>query len=104
MIHGRLIHDRELQLFDGSRLIRHDKYDELIAEGSTNESLIASGIFRISPSFRIFALAEPPTADALTNWLTPEMLSLFVFHEIRNLTKIEEKQIIERSVCSVDAV
>ena len=25
----RLIHDRELTLFDGTRLLRHDKYDHL---------------------------------------------------------------------------
>ena len=25
----RLIHDRELTLFDGTRLLRHDKYDRL---------------------------------------------------------------------------
>ena len=27
MIAFRLIHDRELTLFDGTRLLRHDKYD-----------------------------------------------------------------------------
>ncbi len=28
-LRGRLIHDRELTLFDGTRLLRHDKFDQL---------------------------------------------------------------------------
>lgn len=55
----RLVHDRELQLFDGSRLLRHDKYDELVREGQTENILIDKGIFKIQSSFRIVALAEP---------------------------------------------
>lgn len=55
----RLVHDRELQLFDGNRLLRHDKYDEMLREGWTDEELLDKGIFKIQPSFRIVALAEP---------------------------------------------
>lgn len=55
----RLVHDREAQLFDGSRLLRHDKYDELVREGWTAEALSEKGVHRIHPSFRIVALAEP---------------------------------------------
>lgn len=32
------------------------------------------------------------------NWLTPEMLSLFMFHEVRNLSKREELHIIQELV------
>lgn len=56
----RLIHDREIQLFDGTRLLRHDKYDDMLANGYSDEQLLSKGIFRVHPSFRIVALAEPP--------------------------------------------
>lgn len=57
----RLVHDREVQLYDGTRLIRHDSYDQLILNGQSAEDLAKNGIFRIHPSFRIVALAEPPS-------------------------------------------
>lgn len=59
----RLVHDREVQLYDGTRLMRHDKYDELISSGQTTEELTNNGVFRIHPSFRIVALTEPPTGN-----------------------------------------
>lgn len=86
----RLVHDRELQLHDGTRLLRHDRYDELVAAGHTEEQLDKNGVKRIHPSFRIVALAEPPTVGRGQHWLSPEILSLFVFHEMRNLSKDEE--------------
>ena len=89
----RLVHDRELNLFDGSRLIRHDKFDELINLGLTEGELNLRGIFRIHPAFRIVALSEPPKLDT-SNWLTPEILSIFLFHKVNNLNKIDEVKII----------
>lgn len=56
----RLVHDREIQLFDGTRLLRHDKYDDMLANEYTVDQLTAEGIYRIHPSFRLVALAEPP--------------------------------------------
>lgn len=91
---SRLIHDREIQLFDGTRLLRHDKYDELLESGSEVQELAAQGILRIHPAFRIIALAEPQTEDASGKWLTPEILTMFMFHEVRNLSKLEEIHII----------
>lgn len=92
----RLVHDRELQLYDGTRLLRADKYDELITNnGMTINELTEKGVLRIHPAFRIIALAEPPQLDATGNWLSPEILSLFLFHENRNLNKSEEIQIIQ---------
>ena len=29
LLFRRLIHDRELSLFDGTRLLRHDRFDEI---------------------------------------------------------------------------
>ncbi|XP_059607607.1 von Willebrand factor A domain-containing protein 8 [Phlebotomus argentipes] len=90
----RLVHDRELQLYDGRRLVSHERFDDLLAMGATPGSLEAKGVLRIHPSFRIVALAEPPVLDTGANWLTPEMLSLFTFHEVRNLSQKEEIHII----------
>lgn len=92
----RLVHDREVQLFDGTRLIRHDKYDDMLAGGATAEQLRAKGLERIHPAFRIVALAEPPAVESAANWLQPEMLSLFMFHEVRNLSRAEEVHIVEK--------
>ncbi|CAH0398204.1 unnamed protein product [Chilo suppressalis] len=86
----RLVHDRELQLHDGTRLLRHDRYDQLLAAGLTEQDLENSGIKKIHPAFRIVALAEPPILGRGQQWLSPELLSLFVFHEMRNLSKEEE--------------
>lgn len=65
----RLVHDREVQLYDGTRLIRHDKYDELLSNGFTHPQLEAKGLQRIHPAFRIIALAEPPTGKHILSLL-----------------------------------
>lgn len=36
--------------------------------------------------------------ESNANWLTPEMLSLFMFHEVRNLSQHEEVHIIQELV------
>ena len=57
----RLVHDRELQLYDGTRLIRHDRYEDIRSKTGMSESeLTSAGVLRIAPGFRIAALAEPP--------------------------------------------
>ncbi|CAK1551283.1 unnamed protein product, partial [Leptosia nina] len=91
----RLVHDRELQLHDGTRLIRHDRYDDLLKSGLSPQQLEDSGVKRIHPAFRIIALAEPPVLGRGPHWLSPEILSLFIFHEMRNLSKKEEIFIIK---------
>jgi MoxR-like ATPase len=96
----RLIHDRELQLYDGSRLLRSDKYEDLKNLGMSEEQLDEKGIFKIHSAFRVIALAEPPKLDS-TNWLTPEVLSIFMFHEVQSLTREEEIQIIKELYGSV---
>lgn len=56
----RLVQDREVQLYDGKRLIRHDRYDGIKEKyGLSDEEMVNSGTLRIHPSFRIVALAEP---------------------------------------------
>ncbi|XP_044576312.1 von Willebrand factor A domain-containing protein 8 [Cotesia glomerata] len=92
----RLICDREIQLHDGKRLIGSERYDEIkLKYEKTDQQLTASGIFRINPSFRIIAMAEPPDVNTFNHWLNSELLSLFHFHEIRPLQKSEEIHIIK---------
>ncbi|OXU18814.1 hypothetical protein TSAR_009759 [Trichomalopsis sarcophagae] len=92
----RLVHDRELQLHDGKRLLRADRYDEIKSEcNKTDEDMEKSGVYKIHPSFRIVALAEPPVLNSTTGqWLNSELLNLFLFHEMRPLEKSEEIHII----------
>lgn len=96
----RLICDRELQLHDGQRLIQHDRYDKLVSELGL-EYLQNAGIHRIHPSFRIIALAEPP-GGYNAQWLTSEILTYFLMHDLRNLSHKEEIQLIEAMVGEVD--
>ncbi|XP_055526444.1 von Willebrand factor A domain-containing protein 8 [Wyeomyia smithii] len=90
----RLVHDREMQLYDGRRLMRHDRYDRLLQLGFAKDDLTSRGILRINPAFRIAAMAEPHQKTG-TNWITSETLNLFLFHEIRGLSKDEELSVID---------
>lgn len=65
----------------------------------TTEQLSESGILKIHPDFKIIGMGEPPSAQAATgNWITPELLSFFVFHEMRTLSKPEEMHIVSSKV------
>ncbi|XP_039733141.1 von Willebrand factor A domain-containing protein 8 isoform X2 [Pteropus medius] len=99
----RLIHDRELSLYDGSRLLRKDRYMRLKEElQMSDEQLQKRSIFPIHPAFRIIALAEPPVIGSATQqWLGPEFLTMFFFHYMKPLVKSEEIQVIKEMVPSV---
>ncbi|KAK9871089.1 hypothetical protein WA026_011372 [Henosepilachna vigintioctopunctata] len=92
----RLVHDREVHLHDGKRLISNDRYTFLRDKLKiSEEDLKNSGIFPIHPDFKIVAIGEPPTNQTnSSNWITSEVLSLFLFHELRTLSKQEEMHII----------
>ncbi|GAB1299118.1 von Willebrand factor A domain-containing protein 8 [Apodemus speciosus] len=98
-----LIHDRELSLYDGSRLLREDRYLRLKESLQlTDEQLQNRSIFPIHPSFRIIALAEPPVVGSTTQqWLGPEFLTMFFFHHMKPLVKSEELQVIKETVPDV---
>ncbi|XP_055954220.1 von Willebrand factor A domain-containing protein 8-like [Argiope bruennichi] len=101
----RLVHDREMQLYDGTRLLRHDRYDTLKEMlNLPDEVMKENKIIRIHPSFRIVALAEPPKTQSMKdNWINPELLSIFLFHSVRPLSFQEEKIVIEKMVGNVSA-
>lgn len=96
----RLIHDREIQLYDGTRLMGAGHYDEIKTEyKKSDDEMKKSGILRIHPSFKIIALAEPPLINSNSGqWLNSELLSLFNFHEMRPLHKTEEIHIVKSKV------
>ncbi|XP_034940681.1 von Willebrand factor A domain-containing protein 8 [Chelonus insularis] len=93
----RLIHDREIQVHDGKRLMGAERFDEIkLKDNKTDKQLNDAGIFKINPAFKIIALAEPPVINSPSNqWLTSELLSLFHFHEMRPLHKSEEIHILK---------
>uniref|UniRef100_A0A8C7VAX1 von Willebrand factor A domain-containing protein 8 n=1 Tax=Oncorhynchus mykiss TaxID=8022 RepID=A0A8C7VAX1_ONCMY len=94
---SRLLHDRELSLYDGSRLLRWDRYQALKEELQlTDEQLQERSIFPVHPSFRVLALAEPPVAGSSgQQWLGPELLTMFMFHNIQPLARAQETSLIQ---------
>ena len=117
-----LIHEREAQLFDGSRILRDDRYDAMQQSlGCSDQEMAAKKLFRIHKNFRIIALAEPPSLSGIqlfihlilfqinlltvyfdyfvgkssSHWLSPETLSMFLYHSLRPLKVPEEIQILE---------
>lgn len=98
----RLLQDRELQLFDGKRLLRNDRYDAVKSScGLSDQDMKSRNLYRIHPSFRVIALAEPPSGRHKTRqqkWLTSEVLPMFLFHSMRDMSLSEEKAVIEKMV------
>jgi von Willebrand factor A domain-containing protein 8 len=77
----RLVADREITLFDGTRFVRHDRYLRMQTEYSlTREQLDQRRILPIHPAFRLIVTAVPP--DAATPWLNNEVMQMFVFHSM----------------------
>jgi MoxR-like ATPase len=80
----RLIVDREVELFDGTRLVSDDVVD---MEGGHEK---ARNVFKVHPSFRIIALACPPSDS--NPWFTDEVMSWFrttVLPELDSQTTVQ---------------
>ncbi|KAM3861847.1 von Willebrand factor A domain-containing protein 8 [Diretmus argenteus] len=101
---SRLLHDRELALYDGTRLLRWDRYQSIKEELQlTDQQLQERSIFPIHPSFRVLALAEPPVVGASGStsssggqqWLGPELLTMFLYHTVTPLARAEEMRLIQ---------
>ncbi|XP_034490475.1 von Willebrand factor A domain-containing protein 8 [Drosophila innubila] len=91
----RILHDRELQLCDGTTLLRRDRYQALLSQGLDDKQLKERGLFPIPESFRVVALAEPPNLESNKNsWLTPEILSMFLYQKLRPLQQNEEIELL----------
>ncbi|XP_031729156.1 von Willebrand factor A domain-containing protein 8 [Anarrhichthys ocellatus] len=100
---SRLLHDRELDLYDGTRLLRWDRYQTLKEQLEfSDQQLQERLIFPIHPSFRVLALAEPPVVGASTSssrgpqqWLGPELLTMFLYHTVSPMARAEEMDLIQ---------
>ena len=97
----RLVEDRELTLFDGTRFVRPERYVRMQTElGLSEAQLTERQIFPVHPGFRILALATPPTGSA--PWLTNEMMHLFHFFRLSiDMTSAEGR---DRSTSLIQAV
>ncbi|XP_067669611.1 von Willebrand factor A domain-containing protein 8-like [Haliotis asinina] len=100
----RLVHERDLQLYDGTRLLRHDRYQDIQEKtGLSQQQLEERRIFPIHPSFRLIALGEPPVVgSSKQQWMSPEMLTMFLYHHMRPLSRAEETDVIHRLVPNAD--
>ncbi|XP_067371715.1 von Willebrand factor A domain-containing protein 8 isoform X1 [Channa argus] len=104
---SRLLHDRDLDLYDGTKLLKWDRYQALKEQLQFNDQQLQErSIFPIHPSFRVLALAEPPIVGASPNsssssssrgqqWLGPELLTMFLYHRVAPLAKAEEMDLIQ---------
>ena len=71
---------------------------------------IFRSIHPIHPSFRVLALAEPPVVGASASsssnrgqqWLSPELLTMFLYHTVTPLARAEEMSLIQGLVRSTD--
>uniref|UniRef100_A0A3Q2ZT42 von Willebrand factor A domain containing 8 n=1 Tax=Kryptolebias marmoratus TaxID=37003 RepID=A0A3Q2ZT42_KRYMA len=107
---SRLLHERELDLYDGTRLLRWDRYQTLKGQLQlTDQQLQERLIFPIHPSFRVLALAEPPIVEISSGsinsrrqqWLGPELLTMFLYHTVDPLAKAEEMALIRGLIPNV---
>ncbi|KAG8000987.1 von Willebrand factor A domain-containing protein 8 [Nibea albiflora] len=97
---SRLLHDRELDLYDGTRLLRWDRYQTVKEHLQfSDQQLQERSILPIHPSFRVLALAEPPVVGESSSrgqqWLSPELLTMFLYHSVTPLAKAEEMGLIQ---------
>ena len=100
---GRLVHDRELTLPSGDRLLSKARFQTLMtARRCTSAELTSRGIYPIHPSFRIIAITRQPNVKSLvpgSSWLTAETCALFHFVYVREFSKDEELAVI-KALCS----
>ena len=93
----RLIEDREIVLFDGSRYIPGSKYEMLKKkEGLTDAQLAKKQTFPIHPRFRIIALANPPSRTS--PWFTNELLHLFHFFSLDGPGLLDYSSLLRKAV------
>ncbi|EKX41778.1 hypothetical protein GUITHDRAFT_112197 [Guillardia theta CCMP2712] len=79
-----LMQDRMISLPNGWQLLRSDRWEAIMEEqGLGEDEMHALGLLRVHPSFRVVAIAAPPSAEH--DWLTTENASMFSFHRLEPL-------------------
>lgn len=78
-----LLTHREIDLADGRRLLRHDRFDRAHKRDLQDGKLPADAL-RIHPAFRVIALATPPTrnGNGEEDWVNAEVLTMFHFVQL----------------------
>ena len=98
---SRLVHDRELTLPSGDRLLSKTRYQSMLDEGMTKRELDSMKIYAIHPSFRIIGVARQPNVKSLmpgASWLTAETCSLFAYIWVRPFSR-EEESLVLQTLC-----
>uniref|UniRef100_A0A1A7X2M3 von Willebrand factor A domain-containing protein 8 n=3 Tax=Iconisemion striatum TaxID=60296 RepID=A0A1A7X2M3_9TELE len=106
---SRLLHDRELDLYDGTRLLRWDRYQNMKERLQlTDQQMQDRSILPIHQSFRVLALAEPSAISTTSSsssssqqWLGPELLTMFLYHTVSPMSKSEERDLIQGLIHNV---
>ena len=101
---NELCHDRNLTLHDGTQLLRHDRFDAVAQKlgwspndpETVQKMATQKNLRRIDPSFRLFALAAPPTTK--NSWLSAEVLEMFAFHEMPQLSPRQLIDVAQHSI------
>lgn len=86
-----LCQDRELDLLDGTRLMRWDRFDRLLKEVGADE-IRKRKVNRVHPDFHIISLADFPSPQ--NAWLTQTLSSMFLMHSIPPYNKLEVHQLL----------
>ena len=76
---------------DGGRLVSPEHWARLLTTHLPSE-LAAKKVRSVHPAFRVIACAEPPTVH--DPWLTDEILSLFSFHSLPELSPKEQRSLV----------
>jgi MoxR-like ATPase len=99
----RLCLDRDIELFDGTRLMRWDRYDATRTRtGLSDDEMADRQIYRIHEAFRIIAVGEPPSAQS-SRWLTSELVSFFSFHEAPQISGARLESVMSALYPTVEA-
>lgn len=99
-----LIHERQVSLHDGTRLVSSETYGRLLSEhGLTQAELTANRVYAIHPAFRIIATGDLPSASHA--YITQEVMSLFHFHHLPSLDNpVELERFLDRVALRRDGV
>ncbi|TKR72344.1 hypothetical protein L596_019812 [Steinernema carpocapsae] len=94
-----LIHHRQLQLPDGSKLIGEQQFNKLKeALKASEEELNEKGVHKIPDTFRLIATGD----DNAKKWLNDQILSLFVFHHLKPFSVAQQLEIVTQLVPNAD--
>ena len=94
---GRLVADRTLDLPDG-RLVSPEHYHALLGAGRSEEELRAANIRPVHPAFRVICTSEPPEKMGQMDWLSDELLALFLFVGVSPLDDSDHMLLFEGSL------